>query len=111
MMGVSARRSPHYLLHTVADATKCHARRTGRLGLYIVLALPIIDIGIAQNAMAAPPAWAIYVPGFGAVRVLLDAGFTAGFDEWMALIVAFGWLAAVTLAAVAQFHRLAEPRD
>ena len=36
----------------------------GRLGgLYLLLALPFIDIGLAQNAMfdAAPPAWGRYL--------------------------------------------------
>lgn len=39
--------------------------RLGLLGgLYVMLALPFIDIGIAQNAMfdAAPPAWAAFMP-------------------------------------------------
>ena len=87
--------------------------RAGLLGgLYIMLVLPFIDIGIAQNAMfdAAPPAWAIYMPGFGGVRVLLDGAFTDDFDEWPALLVASAWLVVLTLAAGAQFHRLARPR-
>ena len=86
---------------------------TGLLGgLYLMLALPFLDIGIAQNAMfdAAPPAWAIYMPGFGSVRVLLDGAFTSGFDEWPALLVALAWLVSLTGAAAWQFHRLARPR-
>jgi hypothetical protein len=86
---------------------------TGLLGgLYLMLALPFLDIGIAQNAMfdAAPPAWAIYMPAFGSVRVLLDGAFTGGFDEWPALLVALAWLVALTGAAAWQFHRLARPR-
>lgn len=42
--------------------------RLGMLGgLYVMLALPFIDIGIAQNAMfdAAPPAWATFMPAHG----------------------------------------------
>ncbi|MDP1805187.1 MAG: hypothetical protein Q8K72_08485, partial [Acidimicrobiales bacterium] len=53
--------------------------RLGLLGgLYVMLALPFIDIGIAQNAMfdAAPPAWAAFMPAHGAIRVLLDGAFT-----------------------------------
>lgn len=86
---------------------------TGLLGgLYLMLALPFLDIGIAQNAMfdAAPPAWAIYMPGFGSVRVLLDGAFTRGFDEWPALLVALAWLVTLTGAATWQFQRLARPR-
>lgn len=86
--------------------------RLGLLGgLYLMLALPFIDVGIAQNAMfgAAPPAWATFMPAHGAVRVLLDGAFTPAFDEAGALILALVWLAGVTLLAARQFHRLAEP--
>lgn len=82
-------------------------------GLYLMLALLFIDIGIAQNAMfdAAPPAWAAFMPGHGAVRVLLDAAFTQGFDELAALLLAIAWLAGVSGLAAIQFHRLAKPRS
>lgn len=80
-------------------------------GLYLMLALPFIDVGIAQNAMfdAAPPGWATFLPAHGGVRVMLDGAFTGGFDEVGALVLAVAWLAGVTVAAAAQFHRLATP--
>lgn len=87
--------------------------RLGLLGgLYVILALPFIDVGIAQNAMfdAAPPAWAAFMPAHGATRVLLDGAFTSGFDEASGLGLALGWLVAVTALAAGQFHRLAAPR-
>jgi hypothetical protein len=86
--------------------------RLGLLGgLYVMLALPFIDIGIAQNPMlgAAPPSWAAFMPAHGAVRVLLDGAFTPTFDEHGALALALVWLASVTTVAAAQFHRLAAP--
>ncbi len=85
----------------------------GRLGgLYIILVLPFLDLGVAQNPMfdAAPPGWATLMPAHGAVRVMLDGAFTNTFDEIGALALAIGWLAAITLAAVAVFHRLAAPQ-
>ena len=85
----------------------------GRLGgLYIILVLPFIDLGVAQNPMfdAAPPGWASLMPAHGAVRVMLDGAFTSGFDEIGALGLALAWLAAITVAAVAVFHRLAAPQ-
>ncbi|MBK5224684.1 MAG: hypothetical protein JJE52_17770 [Acidimicrobiia bacterium] len=88
--------------------------RLGLLGgLYVMLALPFIDIGIAQNAMfdAAPPAWATYLPGHGGVRLLLDGAFTPTFDELGALVLALGWLVGVTCLAALQFHRLAAPSE
>lgn len=87
--------------------------RLGLLGgLYVMLALPFIDIGIAQNAMfdAAPPAWAVFMPAHGSVRVLLDGAFTASFDETGALVLALAWLAGLTALAAGQFHRFAAPR-
>ncbi len=87
--------------------------RLGLLGgLYVMLMLPFIDIGIAQNAMfdAAPPAWAGLMPANGAVRVLLDGAFTASFDEVGALVLGSAWLVGLTILAAAQFHRLAAPR-
>lgn len=80
-------------------------------GLYVMLALPFIDIGIAQNAMfdAAPPTWAAFMPAHGAVRVLLDGAFTPGFDETSGLALAAAWLVGVTALAALQFHRLARP--
>lgn len=87
--------------------------RLGLLGgLYVMLALPFIDIGIAQNAMfdAAPPAWASFMPAHGAIRVLLDGAFTGSFDEYRALAVALAWLVGLTGLAALQFHRLMAPR-
>lgn len=87
--------------------------RLGLLGgLYVMLALPFIDIGIAQNAMfdAAPPAWAVFMPAHGAIRVLLDGAFTPSFDESGALALAFAWLLGVTALAAVQFNRFAAPR-
>jgi hypothetical protein len=84
----------------------------GRRGaLYLMLMLPFIDAGLAQNPMfdAAPPAWARFMPAHGTVRVLLDGAFTDGFDETGALLLAIGWLVAITGAAGLVFRRLAAP--
>ncbi len=84
----------------------------GRLGgLYLIIAIPFIDVGIAQNVMfdAAPPTWGRFLPGHGAVRLLVDGAFTPTFDETGALLIALIWLAAATVAALMIFHRLARP--
>jgi hypothetical protein len=84
----------------------------GRLGgLYLMLVLPFIDAGLAQNPMfdLAPPTWARFLPAHGAVRVLLDGAFTPGFDETGGLLLAAGWLAGITVAAAVVFRRLATP--
>ncbi len=82
----------------------------GRLGgLYVLLVLPFIDIGLAQNAMfdAAPPAWGRYLPAHGAVRVMMDGAFTQNFDETGALLLAFGWLLVLGVVASVVFGRVA----
>lgn len=86
--------------------------RLGLLGgLYVMLALPFIDIGLAQNAMfdAAPPAWASFMPAHGSIRVLLDGAFTGSLDEFGAIGLAMAWLIGVTGLAIIQFHRLSTP--
>lgn len=82
----------------------------GRLGgLYVLLVLPFIDIGLAQNAMfdAAPPAWGRFLPAHGAVRVMMDGAFTASFDETGALLLAVGWLLVLGALAVGVFRSVA----
>lgn len=86
----------------------------GRLGgVYLIVALPFIDVGIAQNVMfdAAPPTWSQYLPAHGATKMLIDGGFTATFDQTGALVLASAWLAVVAAAAIAIFHYLARPQQ
>lgn len=80
----------------------------GRLGgLYVLLLLPFVDVGIAQNAMfdAAPPAWGNYLPAHGAVQVMMDAAFTPDFDTGGALLLAIAWLVGLTVVALAVFRQ------
>ncbi len=82
----------------------------GRLGgLYILLIVPFLDLGIAQNAMfgAVPPPWARFLPGHGAMRVMIDGAFTPTFDEFGGLWLAVGWLVALGATASIAFQRLA----
>jgi hypothetical protein len=85
----------------------------GRIGgLYLMFLLPFLDVGLAQNVMldAAPPSWAAWMPAHGAVRVLIDGAFTAGFDEVAGLTWALLWLVGLAVAAAIVFHRCAAPR-
>lgn len=81
----------------------------GRLGgLYALLVLPFIDVGLGQNAMfdAAPPWWGQYLPAHGAVQVMMDGAFTPTFDEYGALVLALAWLAVLGCLAAAVFRRV-----
>lgn len=89
----------------------------GRLGgLYLILLLAIVDVGYGQTVMfhAVPPGWGAFLPARGAGRLLLDGGFTSGFEQYGNLLLALVWLGALTVAAVLTFRhqtgvRLAPP--
>ena len=81
---------------------------TGRLGgLYLLLLLAFIDVGLGQTIMfpGGPPAWGAFLPARGATRVLVDGAFTARFDEAGFLLLGIGWLAALTAVTVVVFQR------
>jgi ABC-2 family transporter protein len=70
-------------------------------GVFIAFLIPFLDVAIAQSPMlrGEPAGWAHLLPGYGASRVLVDAGLTGGFDEVGALVIALAWLTALTVAA------------
>ncbi len=77
---------------------------TGRLGgLYLILLLAFIDVGLGQNVMfpSGPPAWGAFFPARGASRVLIDGAFTNRFDQFGFLLLGIVWLAAFAVAASA----------
>lgn len=80
-------------------------------GLYLMLLLPFVDVGLAQNAMfdTAPPSYAGYLPAYGATRMLLDAAFTPTFDQGAGLVLAIAWVGGLCIAAVVVFRRVAVP--
>ena len=79
----------------------------GRVGgVFLAFLVPFLDIGIGQSPMLRPePAtWAHGLPGYGAMRVLLDGGLTARFDEVGPLLGALVWLLALSALAGWLFH-------
>ena len=81
---------------------------TGRLGgLYLILLLAFIDVGLGQSIMfpSGPPAWGAFMPARGASRVMIDGAFTARFDQPGYLLLGVAWLAALTGTAVVVFHQ------
>jgi hypothetical protein len=80
----------------------------GRLGgLYLILLLAFIDVGLGQSVMfpSGPPAWGAFMPARGASRVMLDGAFTNRFDQVGYLALGLAWLAALTAATAVVFHR------
>ena len=79
----------------------------GRLGgLYLLLLLSIVDVGYGQTVMfnPLPPAWGAVLPSHGAARLLVDGSFTSGFEQYRQLLLALGWLAVLSAAAIVIFR-------
>lgn len=81
---------------------------TGRLGgLYLVLLLAFIDVGLGQTVMlpGGPPDWGAFLPARGASRLLVDGAFSSRFDETGALLLGLAWFAAFAAVAATVFQR------
>lgn len=87
----------------------------GPLGAtYALLFLAMIDLGIVQNPMfgsGTPPGWAVTLPGYGAVRMVIAGAFAEGrvVAVDLALSVAWTMLLAGAVAALA-WRRLSSRR-
>jgi hypothetical protein len=79
--------------------------------VFIAFLIPFLDVGIGQSPMlrGEPASWAQYLPGYGAYRILIDGGLTAGFDETGALLIALGWLAVLAAVAIILVRRTITP--
>lgn len=88
---------------------------TGRLGgLYLILLLAFIDVGLGQSVMfpSGPPAWGAFLPARGASRVMIDGAFTGRFDQLGYLALGLVWLAAFSAATTMIFrHRILAGRS
>jgi hypothetical protein len=87
------------------------ARVFGRVGgVFMAFLLPFLDVGIVQSPMLhpTPTTLSMWLPGYGASRVLLDGAFTSGFDETVPLLIGLGWLLVLGVAiALAYRHAIA----
>jgi hypothetical protein len=77
-------------------------------GVFMAFLLPFIDLGLGQSPMLGgdPADWALWMPGYGGMRVLIDGGLTAGFDEGPILALAVGWIAVLSFAVVVVLRRI-----
>lgn len=86
----------------------------GRVGgVFFAFMLPFLDLGIVQSPMLhpEPTLFSKFLPGYGGSRVLLDGAFTQSFDESVPLLVALGWLAALTVAVAVTYRHMVGSRD
>jgi hypothetical protein len=82
----------------------------GQLGAtYLVLFIAMLGMGILQNPMfgdGTPAGLAYLFPDYGAARIVIDGGFSAGFHAWGELALALGWLALLAGAVAWTMRRL-----
>ncbi|MBI4932941.1 MAG: ABC transporter permease [Actinobacteria bacterium] len=81
---------------------------TGRLGgLYLILLLAFIDVGLGQSVMFpdGPPAWGAFLPARGASRIMIDGAFTGHFDQIRGLLLGLAWLGGLSAMAATVFQR------
>ena len=81
---------------------------TGRIGgLYLMLLLAFIDVGLGQNVMlpSGPPSWGAFLPARGASRVMIDGAFTEHFDQMRYLLLGLAWLLVLIVATAEVFRR------
>jgi hypothetical protein len=76
----------------------------GRIGaVLLAFLIPFLDLGLSQSPMlrAEPEGWARLLPGYGGMRLLVDAAITQDFDQWTSLWVAVAWLMTLAVVGVA----------
>lgn len=82
----------------------------GQLGAtYVVLFVAMLGMGILQNPMfgdGTPSGLAYFFPDYGATRIVVDGGFSAGFHAWGELALALGWLVLLAGAVAWTMRRL-----
>ncbi len=75
---------------------------TGRVaGVLLAFLIPFIDLGLGQSPMLReqPAGWAHVLPGYGGMRLMLDAALTPSFSDWPALTIALAWMIALSFIA------------
>ena len=74
---------------------------------YLILFLVMTDLGVVQSAMfhATPVRFAWLLPGYAPTRVMLDGAFAGSFEAGPELLLALGWLAALSAAVYLLLRR------
>lgn len=79
------------------------------VGVFVAFLGPFLDVGLAQSPMlrTEPATWARALPGYGPVRMIVDAGLTSEFDSGVVLALALAWTAGLAvLSALALRNQL-----
>ena len=80
---------------------------------YLILFLVMTDLGVVQNPMfgdGTPASWAVALPGYGPVRVMIDASYSSGFHSSGPLLLAVLWTSVLVAAVFATLRRAVAAR-
>ena len=75
---------------------------------YLILFLVMTDLGIVQNPMfgtGTPGKWAVLLPGYGPMRLMLDGAYSSQFHVAGELALSLGWTAALGVAVYLLLRR------
>jgi hypothetical protein len=75
---------------------------------YLMLFLVMTDLGVVQSPMfgsGTPGQWAVLLPGYGPMRVMLDGAYSSQFHAGGELALSLGWTAALGLAVYLLLRR------
>jgi hypothetical protein len=75
---------------------------------YLMLFLVMTDLGIVQNPMfgsGTPGRWAVLLPGYGPMRLMLDGAYSSRFHVAGELLLSLGWTAALGAAVYLLLRR------
>lgn len=75
---------------------------------YLMLFLVMTDVAIVQNPMfgdGTPDRWAVLLPGYGPVRLMVDGAYSTGFHAGGELALSLAWTAGLGLAVYLLLRR------
>lgn len=75
---------------------------------YLMLFLVMTDLGIVQNPMfgdGTPGKWAVLLPGYGPVRLMVDGAYSSHFHAGAELALSFAWVALLGVAVYRLLRR------
>ena len=75
---------------------------------YLMLFLVMTDLGIVQNPMfgdGTPGKWAVLLPGYGPVRLMVDGAYSSHFHAAAELALSLAWVALLGVAVYVLLRR------
>ncbi len=75
---------------------------------YLMLFVVMTDLGIVQDPMfgtGTPAQWAVALPGYGPVRVMVEGAFSSKFDAGGELLLSLAWVAALAIGVYVLLRR------